>query len=197
MTSFSNTTMIAVQPMYPPLPVQSSLLLTIAVCSVPCFIFLLYHLLTTRLLYTALNNHVIILLLISNALQTLVDVPVQLAYFYTGIFWPPDVRYCVFCYYIDYWLFTTCFLLLTWASFERHILIFHSRWYNKRGRRLLGHYLPLGFCCLYPPSTISSSSFSTHARIPTTSPSPIAHLRVIWLRVTFSPSTNRLPMGSP
>ena len=151
MASLENTTVIDVHPLYPPLLVQFSLLLVISVASLPSFAFVLYHLLTTRALYTALNNHVIILLLISNGLQTLTDVPVQLAYFYRGIIWPPSARYCIFYYFIDFDLFTTCFLLITWASFERHILIFHSRWYNTRTRRLLGHYLPLGFCCLYPP----------------------------------------------
>ena len=132
MASLENTTVFDVHPLYPPLLVQFSLLLVISVASLPSFAFVLYHLLTTRALYTALNNHVIILLLISNGLQTLTDVPVQLAYFYRGIIWPPSARYCIFYYFIDFDLFTTCFLLITRASFERHILIFHSRWYNTR-----------------------------------------------------------------
>ena len=150
MSSFNNSTSIDAHPLYAPRPLQFSLLLIISIVSVPCFIFLLFHLLTTRALYTALNNHVIILLLISNAIQTCTDVPIQLSYYYTGVNWPPSATYCVFTYYIDYYLFTTCFLLLTWASFERHILIFHSGWYNTRLRRLAGHYIPLGFCCIYP-----------------------------------------------
>ena len=150
MESFNNSTLVDAQPLYSPRPLQFSLLLSISIVSVPCFIFLLYHLLTTRALYTALSNHVIILLLISNGIQTCTDVPILLSYYYTGIKWPPSATFCVFSYFIDYYLFTTCFLLLTWASFERHILIFHSGRYNTRLRRLVGHYMPLGFCCVYP-----------------------------------------------
>ena len=86
----------------------------------------------------------------SNALQSLTDVPVHLAYYWTGIIWPPSVHYCYFRFFIDFDLFTTSFILLTWASFERHILIFRAQLFNTPLRRLLGHYIPLGFCCVYP-----------------------------------------------
>ncbi|UJR06763.1 hypothetical protein I4U23_011050 [Adineta vaga] len=45
----------------------------------------------TRSLYRALNNHVIILLLIINAIQTLTDVPICLNYYFTGKHWPRTV----------------------------------------------------------------------------------------------------------
>jgi hypothetical protein len=63
-------------------------------------IFVFYHFLTDRTVYSALNNHVIIVLLFSNAIQTLTDVPVDLAYCYTGIIWPPNVHYCIFSSFI-------------------------------------------------------------------------------------------------
>ena len=150
MLLMENTTTITVQPVYSPLIPQSIILLIVAILSLPCFSFRLYFLLTTRALHKALSNHVIILLLISNGIQTLTDVPVQLAYFSTGISWPPTVSFCLFAYFIDYYLFTTCFLLLTWGSFKQHILIFHSRFFNTPFKRLIGHYYPLAFCCLYP-----------------------------------------------
>jgi hypothetical protein len=147
LASFNNSTLIDAHPLYAPRPLQFSLLLII---SVPCFVFLLFHLLTTRALYTALNNHVIILSLLLNGIQTNTDIPIQRSYYYTGVWSPASVTYCVVIYIMDYYFFTTYFLLLTWASIERHILIFHSRWYSTRVRRVVEHSIPLGFCCIYP-----------------------------------------------
>jgi len=150
MPLFNNTSTIIVQNPYPFRPVQFSILLLISICSIPCFIFVLYHFLSTRTLYRALNNHVIILLLMSNCIQTLTDVPMKLSYYFSGVIWPRTVNYCYLYYFIDFYLFTTCFLLLTWASFERHILIFHTQFFNTYRKRVIGHYVPLGFCIIYP-----------------------------------------------
>jgi len=141
---------IIVRPLYPPRPIQFSILLTVAIISIPCFVFVLYYLLRKRTVYSALQNHVIIILLVFNSFQTLTDVPIYLAYYYTGIIWPPTVQFCIFRSFLDLDLFTTSFLLLTWASFERHVHIFHSNVYNIFFKRLFIHYIPLGFCCVYP-----------------------------------------------
>jgi hypothetical protein len=123
--SLSNgTNTIIVRSLYPPWPIQSSILVFFITISTLCFIFLFYHFLTDRALYSARQNHVVILLLIFSAILTLVDLPVFLAYYYTDIIWPPTVQFCLFRYFLDYYLFTTCYLLLTWGSIERHILIF-------------------------------------------------------------------------
>ncbi len=149
--SLSNgTNNIIARSLYPPWPIQSSILVFFIIISIPCFIFLFYHFLTDRALYSARQNHVVILLLIFSAILTLVDIPVFLAYYYTGSIWPPTVQFCLFRYFLDYYLFTTCYLLLTWGSIERHILIFHINFYNTPIKRLIGHYIPLGFCFIYP-----------------------------------------------
>ena len=150
MSQFENTTAIVVRPLYPPRPIQFSIVLVVLIVSIPCFAFVLFHTLTNRTLYRALNNHVIILLLLLNAFQTLTDVPMRLAYYWTGILRPATVAYCIVFNFPDLYLYTTSFLLLAWASFERHILIFRAQLFNTTLRRLLGHYIPLGFCCVYP-----------------------------------------------
>lgn len=145
-----NDSFVEIQPVYPPLLIQSSITLVVAIVSVPCFIILLYYLLKTPTLYRALPNHVIILILIVNFVQTLIDVPVQMSYYYTGFLKPATDSFCIFYYFIDYYLFTTSFLLITWASFERHILIFHSRLYRRKINALFFHYFPLVLCLVYP-----------------------------------------------
>lgn len=139
-----------VQPLYPPRPIQFSVLLAATILSVPCSIFNLYHFLTTRALYKALNNHVVILLIINNALITLIDLPMNLSYYSSGTMWPPGRVYCAFYYFVDFYLFLVSFMLLVWAAIERQILIFHSDLHSTARRRLLIHYVPLGFCCIYP-----------------------------------------------
>ena len=151
MSSIENTTAIVVQSSFPhPRPLQFGILLFVTIISIPCYAFDLFHILSNRTLYSALNNHVIVLLLVSNAIQTVTDVPLQLIYWYTGIIWPQSLSFCLFLYFIDLYFFTSSFLLLAWASFERHILIFHGQFFNVRFRRLIGHYIPLGFCYAYP-----------------------------------------------
>jgi hypothetical protein len=146
-----NTTAIIVQSSSArPRPLQFAILLFVTIISIPCFAFVLFHILAKRALYSALNNHVIILLLVSNAIQTVTDVPLQLIYWYTGVIWPQNLGFCLFLYFIDLYFFTSSLLLLTWASFERHILIFRSQFFNVPFRRLIGHYIPLGFCYVYP-----------------------------------------------
>ncbi|CAF1011613.1 unnamed protein product [Adineta steineri] len=137
-----NSTTTVINSFSPFHPIQFSILLFLIICSIPCFIFVFYQILSTRALYRALNNHVLILLLISNSIQTVTDIPLRLSYYYTGKILPFTVSYCHFYYFIDLYLFTTCFLLLAWASFERHILIFHSRIFNRYRTRLIGHYIP-------------------------------------------------------
>jgi hypothetical protein len=43
----------------------------------------------------------------------------------------------------DYGFYNACTVVLAWASFERHILIFHSHLIAVKRRRILIHYLPL------------------------------------------------------
>lgn len=150
MSLFNNTTTITVQTMYSGRPIQATMLLIITIYSIPCFIFVFYHLFSSRTLYRALNNHSIILLLVCNGIQTVTDVPMRIAYYYTSIMWPPTLGYCFIYYFVDFNLFTTTFLVLTWTSFERHILIFNPEVYNIRLKRFIFHFIPLGFCCIYP-----------------------------------------------
>lgn len=145
----TNTTLI-VDSLYFPRPIQFGILLFLVIISIPCSVYLLYHLLSDHTLYMALPNHSIILLLISNAIQTITDVPLFLIYYYKGVMLPQGVPFCVLHDFLDYDLFTTTFFLLIWLSIERHIFIFQTRLYNTRVKRLILHYIPLGFCCIYP-----------------------------------------------
>jgi hypothetical protein len=51
---------------------------------------------------------------------------------------------------LDYVTYEIGAQLMVWASIERHFLIFHASMFNTRVHRVMGHYLPLVFCFVYP-----------------------------------------------
>ncbi|CAF4389476.1 unnamed protein product, partial [Rotaria sp. Silwood2] len=114
-----------------------------------CCFFVLYYLLFDRILRQSLNNHVIIILLFICLLYELFDVPFILNFFLHGFNWEFPVSFSLFWSFIDYALYGTQFIVFSWATIERHILIFHDRWLFNRKRRFLIHYLPLIILILY------------------------------------------------
>ncbi len=123
MSSFNNTTIILVQPLYPSQPIQFSILL-IATIS----LYSMLHL-CSQPLYDALNNHVIIFLFVNNCIQTPIDVPMSLGYYISGIIWPSTLLSCYVYNFLDYF-FLVSLLLHAWASIERHIFSFHAYVFN-------------------------------------------------------------------
>ena len=119
------------------------LFLILDVPGVLCSIFALYYLLKERQLRAALHNHVTILILLFNLIYQLIDIPLHLQYFSTGIVRPATPALCLIWWFIDYGFFFIDLVLLMWASFERHILIFHTSMVTTQRKRLLVHYLPL------------------------------------------------------
>jgi len=55
--------------------------------------------------------------------------------------------------FIDYAFYSTQIALVTWATRERHILIFHDKWILTFKKRLFVHYLLIGglmiYCLIY------------------------------------------------
>ena len=131
-------------------PIDFIILLIVVILSLPLTTFVLYQLLTKRTVYSQMNNHVIIILIISNALQTIVEMPMQLSFWYLGVVWPPSLAYCYVWSFIEYFMFTANALLMAWASFERHLLIFNGNLFHSVLRRICYHFVPIGLCFVYP-----------------------------------------------
>ena len=115
--------------------------------SLACTIFLLYHLLFDRRLRQALNNHVIIVLLVCTLIIEIVDNSLYLdANRMGGVInsftLTPSI--CLVWWLVDYGLYGATAVFLAWGSIERHILIFHQRQLLRTARqRFVVHYLPL------------------------------------------------------
>jgi hypothetical protein len=149
-------------PMLPPPPpeiliassVRFGLFAFMLPCSLACTLFILYHLLTNKTHRQALHNHSIIFLLLSGLLFELLDLPFQMDFLNLGYIRLQSPSICLMWIFVEFWCHSANSLLLAWASFERHILVFHNQWlltykYNK----ILFHYLPLItlfiYLCIY------------------------------------------------
>ena len=121
-------------------------------CLIPsifCTFFVLRHLLFNRALRNALNNHVIILILLLGLICEITVYPWMLFYYRSNDEWDRSPTFCIVWAFMDWGLYVTQTVLFAWATIERHILIFHDRWVGTRKSRFLVHYLPLTLLLLY------------------------------------------------
>jgi hypothetical protein len=133
-----------------PRPVRFCLLLLFDIPSIICTLLLLYHLIHDRTLRKALNNHVIILLLILGLATQLIDIPFYLAFITNlGIVKPSIPATCLTWWFVSFGMYNGGTILMAWAAIERHFLIFNSQWIlTERGRRFV-HYFPLTLLLFY------------------------------------------------
>ena len=125
------------------------LILLFYVPSVICSFFVLYHFLIDRTLRQALHNHVIIILLLINLTVQLTSFPWILNYYRLEYVGPQTHSFCLTWLFIDEALYITTTLLFAWATFERHILIFHDRFVGTRYKVIFVHHLPILIILLY------------------------------------------------
>lgn len=118
--------------------------------SLVCCIFLLYKFCFDRTARKALNNHVIIIVLIVTFFLLTIDIPNYLVYLYAGSIWPQIPINCYAWVYVDITGYYGLGILMAWASIERHILVFHHQWINTKIKCILLHYIPLAITTLYP-----------------------------------------------
>ncbi|CAF4066630.1 unnamed protein product [Adineta steineri] len=131
--------------------VSFSLLLLGQILSIPCYFFVGYHIIFEKSARKALHNHVIIILLFYNFLGITFDLSLTLDFDrvgYVSLFSP---TLCHFWQLVDNGIWYGGIYLMMWASFERHILVFHSNFVRTKRQLLLIHYIPLIFFALYAP----------------------------------------------
>ena len=125
---------------------QSLLFWVFLVLDIPailCSFFVLCYLLSERSSRQALQNHAIIVILLFNLIYQVIDIPLHLQYFRTGLVHPMISTVCLFWWFMDYGFFFINLVLLMWSSFERHIIIFHTWMLATPRKRLAIHYLPI------------------------------------------------------
>ncbi|CAF1115752.1 unnamed protein product [Adineta steineri] len=130
---------------------EFSLILFGVIISIPCYLFVFYHLLTERNRRKSVHNHAMIILLFYNFLIVTVDLTMTLDFNrlgYVQLFTP---AICNIWQFIDHGIWYGAVSVMFWTSFERHILIFHPNLVATTRKRLFVHYIPLAFFSLYTP----------------------------------------------
>ncbi|CAF1137733.1 unnamed protein product [Adineta steineri] len=159
MASFNNSTEIDYTsysiPLYETVTSRTIKFILILICqllSISCSIFLLFHLITKATLYRALHNHTIIALVIVSFFQTISDLPMSLDYLRIG-----QASSSIFCLMWNFFALSNYAVgiwVMTWASLERHLLIFHDH--------LIGTFRPVG---IVPTCSISLLSLGLIVRV--------------------------------
>jgi hypothetical protein len=127
-----------------PRSVRFWILILFDIPSVICSFILLIYLFGNRKARCALNNHVIILLIIFGLGTELIDVPFYLSFIInSGIVKPSIPAICLIWWFVAFCLYNGVQILMAWASIERHLLIFNDSWMRTKRGMFLGHYFPL------------------------------------------------------
>lgn len=129
--------------------IKFSVFLILEPPSLICNVLLVYYLSTDKQLRQTLHYHIIFLLLLVGLCTNLIEVPRVLHFLRLGFVTPATKLSCLVWQWFDYLLFAESNWLMMWASFERHILVFHNQMFNTRKRRLLNHYFPMIFILIY------------------------------------------------
>ena len=119
--------------------------------SIPCYLFMLYHLLAGKTARKALSNHAIVLILIFNLMSLTIDLSMTMDFMRRGIIGSLIPALCLLHQYMAFGIWYQSLSLILWTSIERHILIFHSKLVSTTRGRLVFHYMPLVFFSLYAP----------------------------------------------
>ncbi len=122
---------------------QFWILLILTISSLLCSIFIIYRFISNQIMRNGLHNHSILLIIIINVLLIITDVSWMLDNLRrSGRVWLPTRIFCLIWWFIDDSLYTIQTVILAWASIERHILIFHSKYVRTTKEIFLYHYLP-------------------------------------------------------
>jgi len=122
------------------------------ICEIPsliCYFIVLTHILTKKTQRQALHNHSIIVLLFIALFVVLFDYSWTIDSCRRREVWLQTSAFCEVWLLLDYGFYNACTVVLAWASFERHILIFHSNLVVTRRGSIIIHYLPLIIILIY------------------------------------------------
>jgi len=131
------------------------------ILSLSCSFLTLYFLFSDRILYRAVNNHIFIVLLFIGILYELIDVSWILRNTLYDTPWQMSSTFYLFWAFFDYSIYSLQIGLFSWATIERHIIIFHEKWISSRIKRIFIHYLPIIIIITYYMTFYSIIYYST------------------------------------
>jgi hypothetical protein len=135
------------------------ILLSLQLVSFPCFIYIFFQFIHKKSLRRSIHNHVVLLLLIVSFLFLTIALSLTLAYMYNSQTYPANDLFCTLWNWFHYCVNTITLFLMSFASIEVYLLIFHPKLMKCKGGRFLFHYCPLVFCMIYPLLFYSCAMF--------------------------------------
>ena len=129
---------------------QFWLLLFFTIPSLICSLIIIYRYLLNQTMRRGLHNHSILLIIMINVFLIITDVSWMLDNLRrSGHVWSPTEAFCLTWWVVDDSLYSLQTVILAWASVERHILIFHSKYLTTKRQQVVYHYLPPGILVFY------------------------------------------------
>lgn len=122
--------------------IQYKILLTLGIPSFICYIFLIIYMFTQKSHRKAPHNYCTLIILNFQFFCNVVDIPSQIYYYRNLQVMFASAFYCYAWQYIPYSIWPISLMLLAWASFERHILIFHDHLLHSQWKTIYLHYAP-------------------------------------------------------
>lgn len=118
--------------------------------SIFCYIFVIIYIFVNKSQRKALHNHSVLCLLFFSFTIVIFDYSWTLdSSRRNGEVWLKSIAFCQFWWFLDFGFYDACTVVLAYASFERHILIFYSNFLSTRRRLIIFHYLPLIIMSIY------------------------------------------------
>lgn len=130
---------------------EFSLFLIGQILSIPCYLFVFYHILCDRTARQSLHNHSIFILLTYNFLIVVIDLSLTQDYTrlgYISLFHP---AVCLIWQFTDFGIWYGGISMMLWISIERHVLVFHPHFLRTVRGRIFIHYIPLFISAVYTP----------------------------------------------
>ncbi|CAF0806106.1 unnamed protein product [Adineta ricciae] len=115
-------------------------------------IVILVYFVLDRQARSKLKNHGWIVLLLSNFLQLIINLPMPMSYYYRGTVWPQTNSYCTWWATSEFSFNSIGLFLMAWISIERHFIVFHSHTFLQGyWRKCLFHVFPIILCLILSP----------------------------------------------
>ena len=150
------------------MPIKGStpfvILITLFVPSVLCYILIFVQAIRKGILKKHIHSHIVLAVLtcsflqvnlrqtfffsISSYIKVTTEVPILLSYLRNGIAAVLSDGFCKFWACQDYSFNVMILMLTAHTAIERYLLIFHRIAFHRH--RIIVHYLPMIFCCIYP-----------------------------------------------
>ncbi|CAF2921662.1 unnamed protein product, partial [Rotaria sp. Silwood2] len=121
---------------------RSYILLIVGIPSFMCYVFIIVYVLTNRNHRSAPNNYCLLIILNLQFFCNIIDIPSEIYFYREGRVIFENAIYCYIWQFLAYTIWPINVILLAWAAFERHILIFHDRFLRSKRGNICLHYAP-------------------------------------------------------